>query len=149
MSERDDASTEQSGVIVGGSVAALRELAEPPRLSQSELDIIRWYGRLVQRLSGPRTGDERGPAKEPPWMKHGPRIDDVQFVRETTPAILVEGSGLGTTTAVWVDGNAAAYQPVSDDKLLIPITEALGDETLILIRTPEGDVADRIDTTTS
>jgi hypothetical protein len=150
MSERDDTTTEQpSGVIVGGSVAALRELAEPPRLSPPELDIIRWYGMLVQRLSGPHTGDERGPAKEPPWMKHGPRIDDVQFGRETSPVILVEGSGLRSTSAVWVDGNAVAYQPVSDDKLLIPLAETLGDETLILIRTPEGDVAARIDTSTS
>ena len=95
MSERDDASTEQAGVIVGGSVAALRELADPPRLSQPELDIIRWYGTLVQRLSGPRVGDERGPAQLPPWMKHGPRIDIVEPVRETTPALRVEGSGLG------------------------------------------------------
>ncbi len=149
MSERDDTSTEQAGVIVGGSVAALRELAEPPRLSQPELDIIRWYGTLVQRLSGPRAGDARGPAQLPPWMKHGPRIDDVELVRETTPALRVEGSGLGSTTAVWVDGNAAPWQPVGDDELLIPITESLGDETLILIRTPEGDVAGRIDTTTT
>jgi hypothetical protein len=82
-------------------------------------------------------------------MKHGPRIDDVQFGRETSPVILVEGSGLRSTSAVWVDGNAVAYQPVSDDKLLIPLAETLGDETLILIRTPEGDVAARIDTSTS
>jgi hypothetical protein len=25
-------------------------------------------------LQGPRTGDERGPAKEPQWVKQGPRI---------------------------------------------------------------------------
>lgn len=79
-------------------------------------------------------------------MKRGPRIDDTQLVREESPAILVAGSGLRSTSSVWVDGNAAAYQPVSDDKLVILITEAPGDEMLILIRTPEGDVAARIDT---
>jgi hypothetical protein len=26
------------------------------------------------KLSGPRTGDDRGPAKQPPWVKQGPRI---------------------------------------------------------------------------
>ena len=26
------------------------------------------------KLSGPNTGDERGPAKQPPWVKQGPRI---------------------------------------------------------------------------
>jgi hypothetical protein len=148
MSERDDSSAE-SGVIVGGSVAAIRELAEPPRLSRLELDIIGWYGTLVQQLSGPRTGDQRGPATEPPWMKRGPRIDEIQVVAEATPALLVEGSGLGSATAVWIDGTLTGWQAIDDDKLLIPITEPLGDETLILIRTPEGDVADRLDTSAS
>jgi hypothetical protein len=148
MSDRDDPNPE-TGVIVGGSVAAIRELAEPPRLSPLELNIIKWYGSLVQKLSGPGTGDERGPAQEPPWMKRGPRIDDVQVVAEATPAILVEGSGLGSTTGVWIDGSLAGWQTLDDDKLLIPISEPLTDETLILIRTPEGDVADRIDLTTS
>ncbi len=149
MSERDDSSAEQRGVIVGGSVAAIRELAETQRLSQLELDIIGWYGNLVEKLSGPSTGDERGPAKEPPWIRRGPRIDDVQVVADATPALMVEGGGLGSTTAVWIDGSLASWQAIDDDKLLIPITEPLGDEALLLIRTPEGDVAGRIDTSAS
>ena len=144
MSEQEGTGTEQAGLIVGGSVAALRELAEPPRLSASELDIMRWYGTLVRRLSGPRIGDERGPAKEPPWMKRGPQIDDVQVVEEERPAILVAGRGLGAATAVWLNGTPAAWQAEGDDALLIPLREPPGEETLLLIRTPDGDVASRL-----
>ena len=60
MSERDDTTAEPSGVIVGGSVGALRELAEPPRLSPQELEIIRWYRTLVVRLSGPHPATSAG-----------------------------------------------------------------------------------------
>lgn len=150
MNEREDAGTEQGGLVVTGSVAALRDLAEPPRLSSSELAIIGWYSTLVRRLSGPRRGDERGPAKEPPWMKRGPQIDEVQIrEEENVPAILVKGSGLGATTAVWIDGNQTSWQTIRDDALLIPIFAPTGEEALILIRTPEGDVSARLVTTTT
>lgn len=149
MSEREDVGTEQGGIVVGGSMAALRELAEPSRLSSLELDIIGWYGTLVQRLSGPRTGDARGQATEPPWMKRGPQIDEVQFVEEERlPAILVVGSGLEAATAVWLNGNPATWQSPRDDALLIPLLSPPGEETLILIRTPAGDVAGRLYATT-
>jgi hypothetical protein len=36
--------------------------------------IIRWYDHFVQRLPGPKSGDERGPAKEPPWIKQAREI---------------------------------------------------------------------------
>jgi hypothetical protein len=30
---------------------------------------------LARALKRPNAGDERGPAKQPPWVKQGPRID--------------------------------------------------------------------------
>jgi hypothetical protein len=143
MSEREDAGTEQGGLIVGGSMAALRELAEPPRLSPSELEIVGWYAKLVQRLSGPRTGDDRGPAKEPAWMKQRPKIEDLRVLEEESPVVLVGGRGLGSATAVWIDGRPAQWQAADDDVLRIELRETLT-ETLILIRTPDGDVAGRL-----
>ncbi len=147
MSEREEPGTEQTGLIVGvgGSMAALRELAEPPRLSTSELDIIGWYGTLVQRLSGPNTGNDRGPAKEPPWMKRGPQIVGAKVIEEKKrPAIEVIGRGLGGATAVWLDGNPVPWHAAGDDALVIPLRESPAEEPLILIRTPDGDVAGRL-----
>jgi|SRR5579862_9309204 hypothetical protein len=145
MSEQEGAGTESGGLIVGvgGSMAALRELAEPPRLSPSELDIVSWYALLVQRLSGPKMGDDRGPAKEPPWMKQGPQIEVVEVLDEDPPIIIVGGRGLGAATAVWIDGSPAPWQAADDDVLRIALRES-PTETLILIRTPEGDVAGRL-----
>ena len=145
MSEQEGAGTESGSLIVGvgGSMAALRELAEPTRLSASELDIVSWYAKLVQRLSGPKTGDDRGPAKEPPWMKQGPQIEAVEVLDEDPPVIIVGGRGLGAATAVWIDGSPASWQAADDDVLRIALRES-PTKTLILIRTPDGDVAGRL-----
>ena len=66
---------------------------------------------------------------------------------ESTPAVLIEGSGLATTREVWVDRRpAGGWQILSDRKLLIPITVEDADEVEIVVRTPDGDVITRVDT---
>jgi hypothetical protein len=147
MSNPEDETPEnRAGLIVGGSVAALRELADPPRLSDSELNIISWYDRLVRLLSGPTTGDERGPAKQPPWVRQPPQIKTAGLVAEETPAVLIDGSGFATTREVWVDRRpSGGWQILSDRRLLVPITGEFADEVEIVVRTLDGDAVTRVD----
>jgi hypothetical protein len=141
------AAGDQADLIVSGSVGALRDLADPPPLSDAQLRIVHWYDQLVRRLSGPRTGDDRGPAKQPPWVKQGPRIESITVVSEDDqPAYLVEGSGFITTTDVLVDGRSAkGWRVLSPGRLLIPIAAEPSDEAEVEVRTPDGDVAARVD----
>ncbi|MEA2210059.1 MAG: hypothetical protein QOF83_7 [Solirubrobacteraceae bacterium] len=142
------ASGDQADLIVSGSVGALRDLADPPPLSDAQLRIVHWYDQLVRRLSGPRTGDDRGPAKQPPWVKQGPRIESIKVVREEdgSPACLVEGSGFLGTTDVLVDGRSVkGWRAPSPSRLLIPLAGEPSDGAEVEIRTPDGGVAARVD----
>src|SRR6476661_410906 len=140
MSTSDNPS-EQADLIVTGSVSALRDLAQPAALSQAESEIVDWYGQLVRLLAGPHAGDERGPAGKPSWMRGGPRVDAAELVAEESPGILVEGSGLATTTGVWVDGRLSTlWRVLPRGRLLIGLTEEPGDQIEVLIRTADGDV---------
>ncbi len=76
-------------------------------------------------------------------MKQGPQIEVVEVLDEDPPIIIVGGRGLGAATAVWIDGSPAPWQAADDDVLRIALRES-PTETLILIRTPEGDVAGRL-----
>jgi hypothetical protein len=150
MTTHEDEGGGEAGLFVGGSVSALRGLVDPPRLSEEQLSIIGWYGRLVKQLAGPSSGDERGPAKEPPWVRQGPRIDNARLGTEEArlSAILVEGSGFATTSGVWVDGRVAdGWRVLGNDSLLIELADEFSDEVEILIRTSDGDAAARIDVT--
>jgi hypothetical protein len=138
----------QGDLIISGSVGALRDLADPPPLSDEQLKIVHWYEQLVNRLSGPRTGDDRGKAKQPSWVRQGPRIDGVTIVSgEDSDRLgyLVEGSGFTETTEVLVGGaTVSGWQVLAPSRLLIPIEGDPPEQTEIEIRTPDGDVAMRV-----
>lgn len=146
MSNREgETPSAATDVIVAGRLSALQDLTDPPRLSKAELDIIGSYGRLVQLLSGPRSGDERGPAQEPPWVKQGPQLESATLVVEPSQAIFVAGSGLATTTGVWIDGRrSGGWQTLSDRGLAIPIVGEIDDEIDIVVSTPQGDTGARL-----
>jgi hypothetical protein len=154
MSTREPESGETADLIVSGRVGALRELAEPAPLSDLQLKIIHWYEELQRPLSGPRSGNERGPAQQPPWVKHGPRIETIELVEEDREyQYLVDGSGLGDTTAVLLDGGfVRGWQAMSAGRLRIPIPPQIVAapelEVQIEIRTPLGDLVVRADSPT-
>lgn len=146
MSTREPQSGETADLIISGRVGALRELAEPAPLTDLQLKIIHWYGELQRPLSGPRSGNERGPAQQPGWVKHGPRLGGVGVDGDRRElSYVVEGSGLGDTTAVLLDGGfVRGWQVVSAGQLRVPIPEKIlagrGEEVSIEIRTPLGDL---------
>ena len=43
---------------------------------EHEQRVLFLIGERVAGLVGPSSGDERGPAQEPPWIRHSPRIDN-------------------------------------------------------------------------
>jgi hypothetical protein len=152
MSTRKPDSEEPADLIITGRVGALRDLAAPAQLNDFQLKIIHWYEQLQQPLSGPRSGNERGPAQQPPWAKQGPRVQTVEVVAGEAGklAYLLEGSGLGAATDVLIDGRAArGWQAVSSGRLLIPISDEVGSsgesEVEIEVRTPLGDIVVRAD----
>jgi hypothetical protein len=148
--DRPDAG-ESGDLIISGSVGALRDLADP-QLTELQLKIIHWYQQLQQPLSGPGSGNERGPARQPPWVKQGPQVQTVELVAGDRGeyAYLLEGSGLGAATDVLLDGAPVrGWDPLSPGRLVIPIpattVEASGSEIEIEVRTPLGDVVVRAD----
>jgi hypothetical protein len=152
MSNSEDDTAAGGELFVGGSVAALRDLAEPAPLSAAQKDIIRWYNGLVQQLAGPTSGDSRGPALEPPWMRHGPQIENASVSTEEAVvprAILVEGSGFAGTSEVWLDGRQTpAWRVLADSRLLIKIPDESEDVVSVVIRTQDGDTGALVDLTT-
>jgi hypothetical protein len=149
--DRPDAG-ESGDLIISGSVGALRDLAGPEQLTELQLKIIHWYQQLQQPLSGPRSGNERGPAQQPPWVKQGPRVQTVELVTGDRDgyAYLLEGSGLGAATDVLLDGAPVrGWDPISSGRLVIPIPPAIADgagaEVEIEVRTPLGDLVVRAD----
>lgn len=133
---------EQGDVVVSGSIAALRDLAEPyPPLTNLQRQIIVWFGELVAALDGPRSGSERGPAKAPYWTKRPPRVDGVETIRDEEPAYRIEGHGLESTFAVWINGRPVhGWRVGAHGWLIVPEPHDAPQEAEILIRTREGDV---------
>ena len=154
MSTQEPQSGEAADLIISGRVGALRDLADPVPLTDLQLKIIHWYEELQRPLSGPRSGNERGPAQQPPWVKHGPRIESIELVEERREYhYLVDGSGLGETTAVLLDGGfVRGWQSLSPGRLRIPIPQEIvaspEPEVRIEIRTPLGDIVLRADSPT-
>jgi len=48
---------------------AMKRIVKVAGLIGASVWITRWYDRLVRQLSGPNSGDERGPATKPPWKR--------------------------------------------------------------------------------
>jgi hypothetical protein len=133
-------------LIISGRVGALRELAAPAPMSDAQVKIVNWYGELVRLLSGPRSGDERGPAQQPSWVKQGPRIENIELASEERLEYVIDGSGFASTQEVWVDGRATGgWEVVGHGRLTIPVPgddgAGDGDQVTIMIRTADGDVA--------
>lgn len=157
MSTSRPDSGESGDLIISGSVGALRDLAGPePQLTELQLKIIHWYQQLQEPLSGPSSGNERGPAQQPPWAKQGPRVETVELVASDRDgfAYLLEGSGLGSATEILLDGGPVrGWDPVSPRRLVIPIPPAIvdnaGSEIEIEVRTPLGDLVVRADSPTA
>jgi hypothetical protein len=151
MTTGDPGSEESADLIITGKVGALRDLAEPgPALSDLQLKVMRWYGELSRRLTGPRSGDERGPAQQPLWVKQGPTVTCVKPCAEEDGRLsyLLEGSELDRTTSVWIDGAPArGWEALSPGRLLVPIpADTRRGETaeiVIEVRTTAGDVVAR------
>jgi hypothetical protein len=133
---------EQGDVVVSGSIAALRDLAEPyPPLTDLQRRIIVWFGELVQALDGPRSGSERGPAQAPYWTKHPPKVNRVDTIRDVEPAYQIEGTGLASAFAVWINGRPVhGWRVATHGWLIVPAPHDAPQEAEILIRTREGDV---------
>jgi hypothetical protein len=151
MTTRDPGSEESAELIITGRVGALRDLAESgPALSDLQLKVMRWYGELSRRLTGPRSGDERGPAQQPPWVKQGPMVTKVNQCAEEDGRLsyMLEGSELDRTTSVWIDGAPArGWEALSAGRLLVPIPADTGRgdaaQIVIEVRTTAGDVVAR------
>lgn len=144
MGSREESAEHKSGgdLVVSGSIAALRDLAEPvPPVTDLQRKIITWYNQLAAALAGPRSGDERGPAQPPSWVKQGPRIDTVAEVRDEGPAFLIEGSGFATTFDVLIDDQPVhGWQVLSHGRLRVPRPHETRFPVEIVVRTREGDV---------
>jgi hypothetical protein len=144
MSSREEGGEHKHGgdLVVSGSIAALRDLAEPvPPLTDLQRKIITWYNQLATELAGPRSGDERGPAQPPSWVKQGPRIDRVEEKGDKGPAFLIEGSGFATTFDVLIDDQSVrGWQVLSHGRLLVPRPPEVRFPIEIVVRTREGDV---------
>ena len=95
-------------LVVSGSIAALRDLAEPSRRSPT-FSARSSPGTTSSRaaLAGPRSSDERGPAQQPSWVKQGPRIDRVEEeVRNRHWPSWSRGAALRPPSTSWIDGSA-------------------------------------------
>jgi hypothetical protein len=142
---------DSADLIITGRVGALRDLAEtPPQLSELQQKVMHWYDQLAQRLAGPRSGNERGPAQQPPWVKQGPTITGAEPCADEDGrwSFLIDGSQLERTTSVWMDGvPAPGFEVVSPSRLLAPVPKgaviADGSVTVIEVRTTSGDVVIR------
>ncbi|MFZ0089448.1 MAG: hypothetical protein WAL63_08080 [Solirubrobacteraceae bacterium] len=152
MSPRKPPAEESTDLIISGKVGALRDLVEPPPLSDLQLKIIHWYEELARPLSGPRSGNERGPAQQPPWVKRGPRVETIELVGPDRDEYhyVVDGSGLDDTTDVLLDGGyVRGWQAKGGGQLRIPIPDAIvsggESEVQIEIRTRLGDIVLRAD----
>jgi len=136
---KDEPSNDQTMVVVGGRVDALQGLIEPPPRSDAQKNIIRWYNQLVDQLSGPRSGDGRGPAQRPPWIVQAPTIDSIEM--EVEREIVVEGSGFRALTDVRVNGELPqSWEVVTDGQLLIGVGDEVRGEFLVELRSPGGIV---------
>ena len=86
-----------------------------------------------------------GPPRNPRGSSRDRRLESATLVVEPSQAIFVAGSGLATTTGVWIDGRrSGGWQTLSDRGLAIPIVGEIDDEIDIVVSTPQGDTGARL-----
>lgn len=142
-SEHGDPGAGRADVVISADARALQELVEPAPLSDAQLRIVHWYEQLVHSLAGPHSGESRGVATRPPWVRQGPRVERV-LLQDTPGAgfdYLVEGSGLTHTTELWVDGRPIRTWEVVEHRLAVHVEDDVPGDVELLVRTAGGDTA--------